>query len=75
MMTPAIMRSVIHAASRWEPKKRDLRSRRLGAFFSRMMEKTTRATRTAQAKKSSMKPTQFQVPMSGMWKYLLKRSP
>ena len=74
-MTPAIMRRVIHAASRWEPKNRDLRSRRLGAFFRRMMEKVMRAISTATVKKSSMKPTQFQVPMSGMWKYLLKRSP
>ena len=74
-MTPAIMRRVIQAASRWEPKKRDLRSSRLGAFFRRMMEKVMRASRTATVKKSSMKPTQFQVPMPGMWKYLLKRSP
>ena len=34
-----------------------------------------RASSTATAKKSSMKPTQSQVPMSGMWKYLSKRRP
>ncbi len=39
------------------------------------MANTTRATSTAQVKKSSTAPTQFQVPMSGMWKYLSKRSP
>ncbi len=39
------------------------------------MEKVISATRTAQAKKSSTKPTQSQVPMPGMWKYLSKRSP
>ena len=39
------------------------------------MAKTTRATSTAHAKKSSTEPTQSQVPMIGMWKYLSKRSP
>ncbi len=39
------------------------------------MAKTTSATSTAQVKKSSTKPTQSQVPMSGMWKYLSKRRP
>ena len=40
-----------------------------------MMAKVISASNTAQAKKSSTKPTQSQVPMPGMWKYLLKRSP
>ncbi len=33
------------------------------------------AMSTATVKKSSTKPTQSQVPMPGMWKYLSKRSP
>ena len=41
----------------------------------RMIEKVTRAASTATMKKSSRKPTHDQVPMSGMWKYFVNRSP
>ncbi len=40
-----------------------------------MMVNVMSDSRTAQAKKSSTKPSQPIVPMPGMWKYLSKRSP
>ena len=51
------------------------RSRRLGAFLIRITEKTPRATSTATAKKSSMKPSTGLWPNPQMAKFFLKRSP
>ena len=74
-MTPAIIRRTSQAAPVCAAVETGLALETLGAFFRRMMAKVMRARRTAHVKKSSTKPTQSQVPMPGMWKYLLNRSP
>ena len=58
-MTAAIIASTSHAALVWLPKKRLARCFFAGAFFSRMIAKTTSDTSTAVAKKSSTKASQL----------------
>ena len=74
-MTRKMPSSTSHAAPVCEPANRDARPSRLGSLRSRMTANVTMPTSTATANRSSMKPTQAQVPISTIAKCLLNSAP
>ena len=74
-MTSAIIARTIHAAPRVTTVEAALAVLARGRVSDADDEKTTSATSTAVAKKSSTKASQLLWPISGMWKPRWKSAP